>query len=276
MFSKLPQRLFSDQWITSLAKRVYAIISVSVLAAACATGPKFVRSSSNYAIESVTVVAAAGPLSFASSIESGLKQRLLVSGVGNKARLSVRITQLRYKGSSEFFLVRNYHSTSAEVILKSSASGLTLRNFTLGARSYTNSREAARSEMSQSITNQLTRILPQIVRPVTQKKKPLKCIPAKKVSTKKVVAKKVAKPAFPERETPAAIQVNVQPKPIVKQAKPELLPVAIAYPNNEPAPVPQVDVTPTVPKPSIAELSPAPVNDPFKDAAPTPVAEATV
>lgn len=245
-----------------------ALMGLGAVLTACATGPKMsvqpAPSLGVYAIESVSVTSISNRAAFAEDLQQLLDARIISNGVGAKARLSVNLTDLRYKSLNTSIFARRSSFAAINVVLKSSASGLTLRNFRLSARSGVNNRAVARDELMQSLSRQLAQIFP-----ITMPAAPSVAAPEapKKI---KIVKKNVAptpkpkpesKPAstprvvefnqFPKRTTPAKIEVSVAPKPVIEAAKPKLLPVASATPGVEP--VVEADVQPAVP---VVEASP--------------------
>lgn len=254
-----------------MAMRAAGIVGLGAVLASCATGPKPVRSLGVYAIESVAVTSSFNNALFANGLQSQLEAQIVGDGVGAKARLFVNVVNLRYKSANPTIFTSRSSVSAINVVLKSSASGLTLRNFSLSARSAADNQAVARDEMAQSLTRQLAQIFP-IIMPVT----PQVAVPAapKKINIVKKVVAPTPKPKpqvdaaprvvefnqFPERTEPAPIEVSVQPKPA-------LIPVASASPD---AVVDSAPLTPSTPPPAPITVIEAPVVEktPVVEAAP--------
>lgn len=265
---------FSSSHWGRMAMRAAGIVGLGAVLASCATGPKPVRSLGVYAIESVAVTSSSNNALFANGLQSQLEAQIVGDGgVGVKARLFVNVVNLRYKSANRTIFTSRSSVSAINVVLKSSASGLTLRNFSLSARSAADDQAVARDEMAQSLTRQLAQIFP-IIMPVTPQVA-VRAAPQKINIVKKAVAptpKPKPKPRvdaaprvvefnqFPERTEPAPIEVSVQPKPA-------LIPVASASPDVA---VDSAPLTPSTTPPAPITVIEAPVVEktPVVEAAP--------
>lgn len=239
--------------IPLLLKRCAFAAIAGLFLASCASKPKSIASTDAYAVQSVTVSSTSADGQFKSALENALSGQFSGEGSGLESTLNITVTNVRIGGTFTSVLYGAVNGATMNVVVRSTKTGLKLRDFKFSVTSNASDAERARSQMAGQARNELkqifrTRVKPEVVAQeraaaLAKAKKPAKTISLDPIGDL-------------ERETEAENVVTTLPAP----TKPKLIPIAEASPDTKPAAAPTTEAEAAKPTPVITapEIKPEP------------------
>lgn len=267
--------------IALFLKRCAVAAFASLFLASCASKPKSISSTDAYTVNAVTVSSTASDSQFKSALEEALSGAFSGKGDGLESDLNVTVTNVRIGANLTSVFYGATNAATMHVVVRSSKTGLKLRDFKFSVTSNATDAERARTQMAEKARNRLTQIFKIRLRPAVVAKQRDKALAA---------AKKKAKPISLDPIGDLERKVENKEAETVTDAleKPKLIPIAEALPESEKTPVinqnigqeaaAPVIVAPTEPKsevskPASAIETPSSDTKPSATVAPTPKAE---